>query len=125
MKYLYLKQTIGCILLIFGIFLISFVLFHSYSIFTGKTLPPQIFNTERVFNEEEDEKVEEQKNIFGFQEIPDVEKIINKQFSEVFPTESIDILMNLISWSIFSFIFIFGGSQIAGIGIKIIAARNE
>ncbi len=50
----------------------------------------------------------------------DIEKVIREQLKRILPTKTIIGFLNLIAWSIFSAILIFGGAQISTLGIKLI-----
>ena len=49
-----------------------------------------------------------------------MDNAISKQLGELLPPETLPKILNLISWSILAGILIFGGGQIASLGIKII-----
>jgi len=106
------QKIIGWGLLILGISIIVWTLFTSYNIFTGKTEPVIIFKIEEKekisFSEREKLSLEE------------MEKIVEEKLREIFPTEFLSKLLNLISFSIFVGILIFAGSQISSLGIKLI-----
>jgi hypothetical protein len=56
------------------------------------------------------------------QEIQDqLQKLVQDQLKGMLPANSIPQLLNLISWSILATILIFGGGQIASLGIKLLA----
>ncbi len=101
-------KILGLILLIAGLAVIGWTLHSSYNIFTGKTAAPEIF----ALPEAEDVQVKTEQIT--------QEQLMEEQLKEIFPTELFPELLNLIAWSILAFILIFGGSQIAGIGIKLI-----
>lgn len=46
--------------------------------------------------------------------------LLQEQLKGLLPAGSIPQILNLMSWSIFAGILIFGGGQIAGLGIKLI-----
>lgn len=105
-------KILGWLLLVFGILIIFYSLFSSWNIFTGKSLPPEIFKIEKVTPPASLEKQTEAEKI--------VQEQLQKQFQEIIPAGSIPQLLNLISWSILVTIFIFGGAQISGLGIRLI-----
>lgn len=106
-----LAKIFGWILLIAGIILIGWTLLSSYNIFTGKTALPEFFELpeEALIQKGESQDTQVQ-----------IEKIIGEQLKGILPVDSITKLLNLIVWSILAFILIFGGSQISGLGIKLI-----
>jgi len=107
-----LKRSTGWILLLVGILIIFWSLYSSYNIFTAKTPAPEIFK-------EKEEKVLSPEVKPGDLEAQ-MEKMIGEQLKGILPADSIPQLLNLISWSIFAGILIFGGTQISGLGIKLI-----
>lgn len=107
----YLK-IIGWILLMVGIGVMGWTLFNSYNIFTGKAQPPEFFKTPK-------EEMVTQK--VGIQDIQaQLEKMIAEQLKGILPVDTLPKLLNLTVWSMLAFILIFGGSQISGLGIKLI-----
>jgi len=117
MKY---SPIVGWILLLAGIGIIGWTLINSYNIFTAKAVLPEFFEAPK-------EEVVTKKE--GGQDIQvQMEKMIGEQLKGVLPVDSITRLLNLVVRSILTFILIFGGSQISGLGIKLItraAAKGE
>jgi len=107
------KKLLGWALLIAGLAIVFTPLYFSYSFFTQKTEPPEIFKTE-----ENQELPAPSGSSEDFQE--EMKKMIEEQFQNMIPAEFTAKLFNLISWSIFAGLLIFGGSRISGIGIKLI-----
>lgn len=109
-------QTIlGYFLLIFGLAIIIFGLYHSLQIFTAKTVVPEIFKVQTV-DIAQPKSANPTSGMFGI----DVEKILGGEIQRVLPADYVPRLLNLFSWSIFSGILFFGGGQIAGLGIKLL-----
>jgi len=107
----------GWFLLVFGMGIILWTLYSSFNVFTGKTPVPEIF------------KIEKKVEIPLPAQAPktpqaQMEKIFQEQIQEqmkgMLPSDVLPRLLNLISWSIFAGIMIFGGSQVASLGIKLI-----
>lgn len=103
------SKIFGWILLIAGILVIGWTLMSSYSIFTGGIEVPEVFKTA------EEGQVSQKEGIQA-----ELEEMIGEQLQGLIPIGSITTFLNLMAWSILSFILIFGGSQIAGLGIKLI-----
>jgi hypothetical protein len=100
----------GWLLLVIGIGLIIWTLNSSYDIFTGGKNMPEIFSVSNVnLNGSQASGIEAQ-----------LEDIISSQLQGMIPADSIPKILNLICWSVLAFIFIYGGTQIASIGIKLI-----
>jgi len=104
-----IKKILGLILLFVGLIIILYSLYSSFNIFTAKTSAPEIFKTEIVPSQKNGEGLEAQ-----------VQQMIGEQLKGMLPANSIPQLLNLISWSIFAGILIFGGTQITTLGIKLI-----
>ena len=106
-----MKKIIGLVLLFGGLAVIVYGLYSSYGIFTAKTSAPEIFKAE--------EKAVSQKS--GSQDIQaQLQNVLQEQLKGLVPAGSLPQLLNLTSWSIFAGILIFGGSNIAGLGIKLL-----
>jgi hypothetical protein len=119
-----LKVFCGWFLLFAGVAIICSVLYFSYNIFTAQSEVPEIFNIAEI---------EEQNNL---PVLPDLSKgtegmdpkiqqeimsrMVGEQINAIFPTAFLATLFNLIAWSIFAGIAIFGGSQLSGLGIRLI-----
>ena len=107
-----IKKILGLILLFLGLMVIFYAIYSSFNIFTAKTAPPNVFKSDtQALSQKGGQGVEAQ-----FQEM------IGEQLKGILPTDSISNLLNLVAWSIFAGILIFGGAQIAGLGIKLIGA---
>lgn len=108
-----LQKFIGWVLLFGGLVIIFWSLYSSYNIFTAKTEVPEIF------------KVVEKKTVFPekskTQDLQtQIEKMIGEQLKGILPIDFLPKIFNLIAWSIFAGILIFGGTQISSLGIKLI-----
>jgi hypothetical protein len=105
-------KIIGWLVFLAGLVMIIWGLYSSFNIFTAKTAAPEIFAVE------EKEEAPAKAGILDIQ--AQMEKMIGEQFKEMLPVGFIPKLLNLIAWSIFAGILIFGGAQTAGLGIKLI-----
>jgi len=111
---MYLEKIIGWILITVGILIIIWALFTSFNIFTARTLPPQIF----IPHSEDKNEITQ---VLPSQDLEEqMKQIIREQIKSVVPTEELLRLLNLISWSLFAGILIFGGARISELGIKLI-----
>ncbi len=106
-------KIIGWFLLTAGLVVIAFTLISSYNIFTGQKEAPAFFALEKEEVEEKDKRGA----ILGEAEI---EEMIGQQIKEIMPLDLLPQMLNLIVWSMLTFILIFGGSQIGVLGIKLI-----
>jgi len=110
------KKIIAWILIILGILVIFWTLYSSYNIFTAKTNPPGIFKLQ------EKKEVLEKEGFSGSLEKIEqqMQEMVKEELKDIIPSEFISRILNLIAWSIFAGILIFGGSRISGIGINLL-----
>lgn len=110
-----LQKFIGWALLFAGVAIIFWSLYSSYNIFSNKVPAPEIFKIE-------EEKAVSQKKAQGLEAQMEekVKEMLGEQFKAILPADSIPKLLNLISWSVLAGILIFGGSQLAGVGIRLL-----
>ncbi len=101
-----IAKIFGWLLLFSGLAVIIYPLYSSYTIFTVKKPAPEIF--EIVQQEQAGTAIEQQ---------------LQEMLGEILPAESINGLLNLIAWSIFASILIFGGSKISGLGIRLLRSK--
>ncbi|XOA43011.1 MAG: hypothetical protein ACKKMO_00875 [Candidatus Nealsonbacteria bacterium] len=109
-------KLIGWLTFLVGVSIILFALYSSYNIFTGKTTVSEIFAFE----------IKETQSTQG--KIPisqeDVGQIIFEQLKNLLPIDTFSKLLNLTIWAMGAGILIFGGSQIASLGIKLIKTNK-
>lgn len=105
-----IKKILGLILLFLGLAIIFYSLYSSFNIFTGKTPAPEIFSASvEGYGVEGEGDIQAQ-----------IQQMISEQLKGMLPVDSFPMLLNLIAWSIFAGILIFGGAQISSSGIKLI-----
>lgn len=108
----FVKKILGLVLLFAGLAVIFYGLYSSFNIYTAKTTAPEIFTIE-----------EKESSLLpgGVQDIQaQMQQLIGEQLKGILPADSMPTLFNLIAWSIFASILIFGGAQISSLGIKLI-----
>lgn len=105
-----LEKIFGWVLLILGIFIIFWTLNFTFKAFKGEKQFFQVFTPKKSAKISPQAKTLEEK----------IQQEISNTLREILPTEEIYKVLNLIAFSIFCGIFIFGGSQIASLGIKIL-----
>ncbi len=111
------SKIVGWVLLFVGLAVISYSVLSSYNIFIGKASAPMIFKAaEKVEIPTVKEKVTDP--------MAQLEQTMGEKFQEelkaMIPTDFLTKILNLISWSTFALILIFAGTQISGLGIKLI-----
>jgi hypothetical protein len=102
------NKIIGYILLIIGLLLIIMPLWQTYNIFTGKTMPPQVFMRPVA--------LKANPNVSAL----DVGGQIQNALIKIIPVDLIDNTLNLASWLLLMWILIYGGGKIAEIGVKLL-----
>jgi hypothetical protein len=116
-------SLVGYFLLLLGLGIIFWALFSSWSIFSNQKEAPQVFQaqTPKILQtpKEKTQKFtnpkEIQKNIEEA-----VQEVVQGQLLSIFPPDFLPKLLNLISWSVFAWILILGGSKIALVGTRLI-----
>jgi len=107
-------KIFGWILLLAGIALIFWALYSSYNIFNAKAEIPTIFKVEIP-------RTSSPSNSANSSDIQaTINNMIGEQIKGLIPTDIVPKILNLVIWSIFAGILIFGGTQISSIGIKLI-----
>lgn len=115
-----LTKILGWALLIVGLLIIFYFLFSSYSIFTGKTPPPQVFKMEAL-DSSATLTPPPSKELTSQEQMEQLlEAQMEEQLSMMLPLDHLSKLLNLIAWSILTGVFIFGGAHISGLGINLI-----
>lgn len=99
-----MKEILGSILLIVGLGIIIWGLYSSYNIFTGKAEPPVIFEVSPLQTQGSSSQIG---------------SLLQEQLKGLIPIDFAPKILNLVAWSIFMGILIWGGSQISGLGIKL------
>ena len=109
------SRIFGWVLLVLGVAVIGWTLLSSYNIFTGQSSLPAFFEIpEGVVSA-----------VGTTQDVQaQVQQMIGEQLKGLLPANSITQFFNLIIWSMLAFILIFGGTQISGLGIKLIKNKQ-
>jgi len=105
-----IEKIFGWALLILGIFIILWTLNFAFKAFKGEKQFFKVFEPKKISKIEKTPQTLEEK----------LQKEISESLKEALPIEEIYKILNLVAFSIFSGIFIFGGSQIASLGIKLL-----
>lgn len=108
------KNIVAWVLLIGGVILIIWTLVSSYNIFTGKSEIPEIFEMQSDLSLSSTTGSGQGADIQA-----QMQKLLQEQLKGLMPTDALPKILNLSVWSILAFILIFGGTQISGIGIKL------
>lgn len=109
----------GWITFFAGIAIIVFTLYSSYNIFTGKVPVPEFFKIEEKTNQTP--TTPQGKTPTSPEELQQqIGQMISEQLTGILPVGSLTRIFNLAVWSMLAGILIFGGSQISGLGIKLL-----
>jgi hypothetical protein len=108
------KTIIGWILLAAGVASIAWALVSSYNIFTGKNQIPGIFTEQNMAKTSATDLTQTSDTQAQLQ------KMLQEQLKNLIPTDAISKILNLSVWSLLAFIFIFAGTKIAELGIKLL-----
>ena len=104
------SKIVGWLVFTGGFLIIAWTLLNSYSVFTLKAEVPEFFTVE--------EQSLQQVSGNGIEE--QLQSAIQDQLKGLIPADTLPTVLNLAIWSILAFILIFGGAQIASLGIKLI-----
>lgn len=102
------NKTIGYVLLLIGVLLIAMPLWQTFNIFTGKSLPAQVFMRPTALTVNE--------NVSAL----DIPGQIQNSLIRIIPVDFINNTLNLATWLLLGWILIYGGGKIAEIGVKLV-----
>ena len=105
------NKILGVVLLLAGLGLMGYSLYGSLQIFQGAKEAPQLFELTAPEPTTQQISLQDLEN-----QIPD---LLKNQVQGLLPYEELSRMMNLGAWSIFAGILLFGGAQVAGLGIKL------
>lgn len=103
-----IKRILALALIIIGLAVIFYGLYSSFNIFTSKAPAPEIFETSSTVKSAGSQDIQSQ-----------LQNALSEQLKGLLPVDSIVTFLNLLSWSVFAGILIFGGAQISGLGVKL------
>lgn len=116
-----LERVVGFLLVLLGLGVIIFTLFTSFQIFTGTMDPPQVFSLE-----EKQQVMPSPKASSSMENLQELaQQALQKQLQSIIPQGTVAKLLNFTAWSFLAGLLLLGGSQIAGIGIKLIGAGKS
>ena len=110
-----MQKTLGFVLLAAGLLIIALALILSWQIFTGVTPAPELFFApqERV--------VDSSPSVGSLEALQNqLPNLLNQQLQGFLPAGAFPQMLNLAAWSMFAGLLLFGGSLVAGIGIKLL-----
>ncbi len=105
------ERVLGFLLLLVGLSVIGYTLFASFQMFSNKAMPPQLFSEERTNTPPKTGASDLQGQI---------ESAIGDQLKAFIPSSAIPRMLNLLAWSFLASLLILGGTQVAGLGIKLL-----
>ena len=107
------NKILGYTLLVVCILLIVLPLWQTYSIFTGKSTPPQVFVKPVALK------------VNNNVSVTDIPGQIQNTLVKMIPIDFINNTLNLATWLLLMWILIYGGGKIAGIGVKLLNGSKE
>lgn len=110
-----INKIIGYVLLLIGLIIIFGTIFQSYSIFTGKTAVPLVFQTLLPKESEKNENQDSQQPTQA-----QIDQVVKNQINQILSPATITKVLNLSAWAMLSLILISAGGVVSGIGIKMI-----
>jgi len=113
-----IAKIVGWVLLTAGVLMIVWTLYASYNIFTGKAVILEIFQSATEESQAPAAQGKIPTSPADIQE--EMGKMIREQLQGFLPTDTLPKLLNLAVWSMLAFILIFGGTQLSGLGIKLL-----
>ena len=110
-----MQKILGFFLLAAGIAIILYSLFSSYLIFTGSNEAPELFLITQEETADPSFSIGSLEDLQN--QLPD---LFGQQLQGFLPAGTIPQMLNFALWSIFASLLLFGGSLIAGIGVKLV-----
>lgn len=101
------QKILGFALLVGGTGIILYSLYASFTFFTGSATPPEIFSAES-------------QSLGAGEKGDQISQLLEEQLKGLIPAGLIPRMLNFTVWSIFAGLLMFGGGQIAGLGIKLV-----
>ncbi|MCH7828807.1 hypothetical protein IH982_03050 [Patescibacteria group bacterium] len=110
------QRILGFLLLAAGLAIIFGTLFLSYQIFTGVSPAPELFSPTQT--EREGSLPLLPGSLQDLQrQLPD---LLGEQLQGLLPADVIPQMLNFAIWSMLAGLFLFGGSLVAGIGVRLL-----
>ncbi len=123
LKIMELNKILGLVLLIIGLLIIFWGFYSAYSVFKGEAGLPNVFSAQEIEDlEEQDTGLQQpQTGALSPEKLQEnMEEMMQEQIGKLLPSGTLMQMLNLIAWSIFIWILIYGGGKIAGLGIKLL-----
>ena len=121
-----IKKIFAWMLLLLSVSLIVWGLWYSFEIFTAKQVVPEVFKaydksqeTTANNNAKEAANLSPQQR-FQEQTQEKMQQLVKEQFEKMMPPGFTPKLFNLIAWSIFMGILIFGAGKLGNLGISLL-----
>ncbi|MDP2820650.1 MAG: hypothetical protein Q8O39_00385 [bacterium] len=111
-----LSKTMGFLVLLLGLAIIVWSLYQVYGVYTQKITIPDFFKVSESVSSES-------KSAGGIEQ--QLQSVIKEQLSSFIPTNTISQGLNLGFFTAVIGLFIFGGSKIALIGVKLIKGKED
>ena len=109
-----IRRTIAIGIIVVGVAVMGYGFISSYQIFIGASEPPQLFQTPPP----------SQLQGTGDPIQQGIQRALQQQIGNIIPADNITKIFNLAAWFLFAGLLTFGGSQLAGVGIKLLNKGN-
>jgi disulfide bond formation protein DsbB len=118
------RKTIGWTVVFLGLLAIGFSIYFSWLFFTAKADFPPVFKSE-------EKTATFETNLPAPSGTPDpaaiqalTQQAMSQAVADAMPKDTISKLLNMASWSMFAFFLVMAGSYLAGVGIKLLTAKE-
>lgn len=122
------RKIVAWLIIVSGLLAIVLTVNHSGEFFTAKTDFPQVFKQAEkqvAGNPQPENPAAENPEMAEILLKAEMQRSMNEAVASAFPSDSISKLLNMISWSTFAFLLVYAGTQIAGIGIKLLSVKDQ
>lgn len=107
MKLIIVNRVLGYVLVFAGLALIAVPLFQVFNVLAANSLPPELIKMPAV-------------ELNGGANQMDIQRQIEDAFQKAMPLDLIYKTLNAVMWAFLLAVFIFGGKQVALIGVKLL-----
>jgi hypothetical protein len=131
------QKIAGWLILLSGLVIMFLSIYYSCLFFTAKTDFPQVFKQNLVAEQPAVPNQTESPSLPGTESKEDIDpakmnvdmqaltqQATNQAIANMIPPDTITKLLNIVSWSFFSFFLVMAGSYVSGVGIKLLIAKQ-
>jgi hypothetical protein len=119
------QKTAGWITVLAGLLFIFLSIYYSWLFFTAKADFPPVFKPEQKNAPTETAPLTPSETMDPAAIQALTQQAMTQAVLNTIPTDAVAKLLNLASWSMFSFFLVLAGSYISGIGIKLLTVKEN